>query len=78
MDLRMMVQSSVFTYCLDNITDHNECIRKILGNDTKRYFKKIIIPAEFKPDFRNKLQNLMVTKDKIYPEIKEEWFKEYL
>jgi len=74
-DLRMMAQSSIFTYYLDNITDHSECIRKILGNDTKKYFKKIIIPAKLKPDFRNKLQSVMVTKDKIFPEIKAEWFE---
>jgi len=69
-DIRMIVQASIFTYCLNANADHIKCIAEILGTNTAKYCGKIIIPAELKRTFRDKLQGLGC---QIKPVINEEW-----
>lgn len=72
-DLRMLVQGSVFSYCIEHVDDQCNCICEILGNESKACFKKYIIPKELKNKFRIDLQKY-VPQDKIYPNISDDWF----
>lgn len=71
-DLRITIQASVFTFCLGICGDHIEPITQVLGTDTRKYCKKLIIPKELKERFRENLQPL---KGKILPIINPKWFE---
>lgn len=74
-DVRMMIQASCFTYCSNPLVDHIKCIAKVLGEDTKKYCKKMIIPSTLKPKFRSKLEQSEYKREKLFPEKVEEWHK---
>lgn len=72
-DVRMIVQASVFTYCSNPLVDHIECIAKVLGEDTEKYCKKMIIPKELKLQFRNQLKTQLESPgEKLFPIINQD------
>jgi hypothetical protein len=72
-DLRMLVQSSVFSYSINGFPEHDERIGYILGNKSRKYFKKHRIRKELKNKFRTDIEKL-VPRDKIYPNTSDPWF----
>ncbi len=77
-DVRMLIQASIFTYCPNPLADHLECIAKVLGEDTKKYCKKMIITRALKPQFRNQLRRSHYTREKLFPVINQEDNREIL
>jgi len=63
-DVRMIIQASVFTYCLNPLSDHIEYITKVLNEDTKKYCKKIIITKNLKSEFRERLIKYLESSEK--------------
>jgi FRG domain-containing protein len=67
---RMVTQQGGFTVSPDVIADHADIIEKaIVENDAKEWFRKMVIPAELKPEFLLQLHRLNVNGIALFPGI---------
>lgn len=67
---RMVTQQGVFTVSPDVLANHADIIENALvKNDEKEWFRKIIIPAELKPEFLLQLHRLNVNGIALFPGI---------
>jgi FRG domain len=67
---RMVTQQGGFTVSPDILANHADIIEQaLLKNDDKEWFRKIVIPAELKPEFLLQLHRLNVNGIALFPGI---------
>lgn len=64
---RSFAQQSAFTICNDILRDHVDPIIDMLGEQSKHYFCKFIIPANKKYDFLSQLHTMNITANSLFP-----------
>lgn len=64
---RSAVQQSAFTMCNDITKDHLEAMVDILGEQSKDFLQKIIIPATIKKELLSQLRVMNITANSIFP-----------
>lgn len=67
---RMVTQQGGFTVSPDILADLADIIERVLvSNDEKVWFRKVVIPAELKPEFLLRLHRLNVNAIALFPGI---------